>query len=444
MYKCFRVIFSFVFLTSVLSTLSQDKIKLSLERAVKLSIETSKTLNSSQAKIKAANARIDEVSSSGLPSLKIQGAYTRLSLIDEFKITLPDGKGGYSSVSFAPVLLNNTNVRLSLNQPLYTGNKISSTREAAELLAKASSLDMDKDKFDVTINTKSVYWNLQKSIKYKKLTDENINQIQTHLSELQNLKAQGLATENDILKMQVQLSEANLRQMDAQNMILLSTVNLNNILHLPLNTEIEPETEATSTNNRSSVLNELIEKAQKSRPEIGATDYRLQATKASLEATKGGYLPQIALTGNLLYANPNQRIFPNKDQFDATWDIGVSFSYDLWNWGTTNHQVTQVEAQITQTQDALSQVKEMISVEITQNYLNANLAKKKISVSEESTKQADENYRVTNEKFKNGMALNSDLIDAELLVLQAKINLLQAQIDFEIALAKLDKSVGDL
>lgn len=443
MYKSFRVVFTIVFISTILNVYSQDKIKLSLERAVKLGLETSKTLNSADAKIKAAQARVEEVSSSGLPSLKLQGAYSRLSPIDEFKISMPDGKGGVTSFSIAPVLLNNTNVRLSLSQPIYTGNRISSTREAAELLAKASSLDKDKDKFDITLNTKSAYWNLQKSLKYKKLTEENINQIQAHLNDLKNLKAQGFATDNDLLKVQVQLSEASLRNMDAQNMIMLATVNLNNIMHLPLNTEIEPETEATASSSRATVLNDLIEKAQKSRPEIGATDYRLQATKASLEATKGGYFPQIALTGNLLYANPNQRIFPARDQFDATWDVGVSFSYDIWNWGTTSHQVTQAEAQITQTQDALSQIKEMISVEITQNFLNADLAKKKISVSEEGTKQAEENYRVTNEKFKNGMALNTDLIDAELAILQAKINLLQSQIDFEIALAKLDKSVGE-
>ena len=79
---------------------------------------------------------------------------------------------------------------------------------------------------------------------------------------------------------------------------------------------------------------------------------------------------------------------------------------------------------------------------MTQNYLNVYQAKERISVSDQSVKQAEENYRVTNEKFKLGVALNSDLLDAEVALLQAKWNHIQALVDYELAQARLTKSVG--
>lgn len=170
--------------------------------------------------------------------------------------------------------------------------------------------------------------------------------------------------------------------------------------------------------------------------------FRKAAGEAGVTFARSGWFPQIYLTGNYYYARPNPRIVPTLDRFKDTWDIGVTASFDIWNWGSTIHQTEQAQAQLAQVQDALEQLEDAITLEVTQHFLELKKAKERIAVSEKAVSQAEENYRVTNEKFKLGLASNSDLLDAEVALLQAKTNYTQSLVDYELAQARLQKSLG--
>jgi outer membrane protein TolC len=189
-------------------------------------------------------------------------------------------------------------------------------------------------------------------------------------------------------------------------------------------------------------LDALVKKALENRAEIKSLKSTIQITDAVVQVAREAKLPQVFLIGNYNLAKPNQRIFPFQDKFISTWDVNVIASFDIWNWHATSHQVTQARAQHMQAEDGLALLKDAITLEINQNYLALVQAKEKIKVAGEGVVQAEENHRMTNERFKAGMALNSELLDAEVALLQAKVNQTQAFIDYEIAKAKLDKSIG--
>ncbi len=93
--------------------------------------------------------------------------------------------------------------------------------------------------------------------------------------------------------------------------------------------------------------------------------------------------------------------------------------------------------------DSYKIIKDGVTLEVTQNYLNLKKSEERMTVSEQNVGQAEENYRVTDDKFKNGLALNSDLLDAEVALLQAKTNYIQSIVDYELAQAQLKKSIGE-
>jgi outer membrane protein TolC len=100
--------------------------------------------------------------------------------------------------------------------------------------------------------------------------------------------------------------------------------------------------------------------------------------------------------------------------------------------------------QFEESKDMQKILKDAVVLEVTQSYLNLLQAKEKLSVTEFSVKQAEENYRVSSELFKQGLTLNSELLDAEVALLQAKTNYVQTMVDLELAQANLEKSVGRL
>lgn len=419
------------------NSFAQEPHALTLEESIQIGLKNSELIHSSQMKVNYANARWSEVNTYRLPSLKLNASYTRLSEIDPFILNTPFG-----SFNISPSIVNNYNVKLSLQQPIFTGFKLLSSSNIAEYTYEAQKQEYTRDEQQLIYDIKNAYWGLFKVTKVKGVVDENIDLIKAHLSDVKNFYENGISTKNDVLKVQVQLADAQLRQIDADNGVKLARSNLNNVIGLPLSTDTEVQTEVMMEDENNSDADQLIQQAMENRPELKAMDFRLKAGESGVTMAESGWYPQIYLAGNYYYSRPNQRIFPAEDKFNDTWDVSVGLSWDIWNWLATSDQTQQAEAQLEQVKDGYKSLKDGISLEVTQNYLNLLKAKEKILASNQSVHQAEENYRVTNETFKNGLALNSDLLDAEFALLQAKTNYIQAQADYELAKAGLEKSIG--
>jgi outer membrane protein TolC len=115
---------------------------------------------------------------------------------------------------------------------------------------------------------------------------------------------------------------------------------------------------------------------------------------------------------------------------------------DALELGRDRYHVKQAKAQVRQAEHALEALKDGISVEVTADVLNVTEAKEKIAVAQTGARFAEESFRSTREKFKNGLAPNSDVLDAENELLKARWNQTQALVDYEVATAKLAKSTG--
>lgn len=422
---------------------SQETLSLTVDKAIQLGLENSKVVHASLMRVNYADAKEAEVNALRLPSLKFGAGYTRLSDTPPFAITLPQQLGG-NTFTLAPSLVNNYALKATVEQPLFTGFRLSAASDAAGYSALAVEQDHARVKSDFVYNVRAAYWLLFNAMEIKKVNDENVEQVKAHLKDVQNMLEQGMATTNDVLKVQVQLSDAQLRQIEANNNVQIATIGLNNTLGIPLQTKVAIDTDikrAAGTNLPD--LNSLIAKANERRPELKASEYRVKAAEAGITAAKSGWWPQIYLAANYNYNRPNQRIQPAQDIFKDTWDVTLGVSLEVWNWGKTLHQSDQASAQYEEAKDGLSQAKDAITLDLTQAYLNLNQAKERIGVATQGVKQAEESYRVTNKRFKEGLAQNSDLLDAEVALLQARTNSTHALVDYELAEARLQKAIGE-
>jgi len=419
--------------------LAQDVKKLSIEESVQIGLKNSHSLHSSKEKVKNAQSRLSELKTNLLPSLKFSGMYTRLSPVEPFILSVP----GLGTFNLASNIVNNYSAKLTLQQPLFTGFKLLSGVDVADYNAQAQKQDYSKDEHDLIYNIKNAYWILYKANQLKTVVDENVNQIKAHLEDVNNMFNQGLATKNDVLKVEVQLGDVQIKQIDANNNVRLSIISLDNVMGLPLSTQIEPVEKINSKVETLNTLDTYLDKAYQYRPELIGMDFRIKAGESGVSLAKSGWWPQLFLVGDYLSARPNQRIFPTTDTFSETWDVSLSVSWDLWNWGVTGHQTDQAQTQVEQAKDSYKITKDNITLEVTQTYLNILQAKEKLIVADNTVSQAEENYRVTDEKFKNGLTLNSELLDAEVALLTAKTNFVQSQVDYELAKAQLEKSSGE-
>lgn len=423
---------------SCIKLYSQEN-KLTLEQSVRIGIENSKDLQISQSKIVSNKAKIKEANSLLLPQLKLNAGYLRQSEVDPYVIIIPFSP---EPVQLSEIILNNYSVILSLRQPIYTGGRLLSTKKSAEFITTSSELDFNNEKNNLASNVQIAFWNFYKALQVKKIADSIVAQSEQHIVDTKNFLINGLATTSDVLKLEVQNSNAKLQQLEAANNIELSRVSFNRILGLPLDSRTQIDEEEIVFLPEEYNLANLTKEALDNRIELKSLDYKLKSASKNISAIKSSYYPLISLFSNYYYQNPNLRIQPPEDVFHSTWDVGINLSWDVWNWGNTSAQVTQAEQTYVQGKVNYEQLKESIELEVNQNYLNAAYLKERIEVSEKAVQQAKDNYRITKEKYDVQLATSTDIVDAETSLFQAETNYTNAVTDYRIAVIKLYKSIG--
>lgn len=437
--RLFIVILCQCIMLHIYTSAAQNTRTLKLSEAVELGLNQSRMLAIGKEKIKSADAKIDEVKASRLPVLKFLSGYTRLSDVPPFIVSLPFP--GTTPFTIAPVILDNYVMKLSAAQPLFTGFKLENLEESAVFAAKAMYSEYDKDKLELSSMIKMQYWSLVKAKQFVVVAAESVEILKTHVSDIQKLQKAGMAQLSDILKVQVQLSEAEYRLIEAKNQMQLAMMGLNNTLRLPLGTQLDV-TEIPNEQVPEVSLESMVDKAIMIRPDLKASELRVKAGETQVKVAQASWYPQVSAFAEYNYNNPNMRIVPARSQFDQTWAAGIQISMDLWNWGLNSAQSRQAEAQLAQAMDASALTKEAIQIEVMQSYTLMKQAIDKIPVTETSIRQAEEQVRVVNARFASGGAIMTDILDAETALILAKMNRVQAIIDLEMAKVKLEKSIG--
>ena len=426
-----------------------DRKPLSLDEAVAAGLQSSPGLHASRMRVDASAAKTRELAAGRLPSLKFAGGYARLSEVPPFQVSLPILP---NPIVVSQNYFNNYTLRLGVQQPLFTGFRLEAGSESARLLEKSAGLDLEKDRADFIFSVKSAYWALARAGEFEKAVAENVSQVREHLKDVRAFFDQGLLTKNEVLRTELQLSNAELMAIDARNAVEVARTSLNSLIGWPLTSELELTTSAESlaaalpaeekAAEVETFSQALIQTALADRPELKSADFRIRASEAGVKAAKSGWYPQVFLSGNYYCLNPNPRLMPASNKFYDTWDIGISLSFDIWNWGQTKSQASQAEAQLAQARDSRKLLSDQAVLEVTQSRLALGQARQKTGVAGQAVAQAEENLRITVERFKQGVALNTDVLDAEVALLQAKINRTQAAIDLVLAQARLQKALG--
>jgi outer membrane protein TolC len=397
----------------------------------------------------SSTAKAREAAAARLPSLRLGAGYTRLSEVPPFAVTLP---GAPEPIVVSENFFNAWNLRLSVEQPLFTGFRLQAGTESARLLERSAGQDLAKDRSELVFSIKAAYWGLARARELAAVVEETIGQVGEHLKDVRAFYDQGLLTRNEVLRTELQLANAELMGIDARAAVEVARTSLCTLLGLPLDAGLELTTTAESQASRApdadlggdaESARRLVETALDSRPEIRSADLRVQASEAGLRAARSGRYPQVFLAGNYYYLRPNARFMPAEDRFHGTWDVALSVSFDVWNWGRTKSQAEQAKAQLAQARDARALLEDAAVLDVTQSRLALAQARDKIRVAGQAVGQAEENLRVFRERFRQGVALNSEVIDAELVLFQTKAARAQAAIDLVLAQARLEKALGN-
>jgi len=249
----------------------------------------------------------------------------------------------------------------------------------------------------------------------------------------------GIAADNDVLKTKVYLSESRLALMKARHAVRLARIYFCHVVDLPLASEILLASSVEVAAPTGIDLETAVKIGLQKREELRSMEYRNRMTRKELEIARNGYLPDISFFANLNYLYPNRRY---ERDFCTSWSMGVLAQMNVFDWGRTVYRTRQSRSRLRQIETAERNLEDAITLDVTEAYFSFLEAWNEIGAARENVAQAEENHRVTIGRFKEGLATNTEMLDAQVLLTSARMIRESAMADCLIAQAGLARATG--
>ncbi len=411
--------------------------ELSLKESLNIGLQNSSEIKIAESQLKISDSQVTKATSYLLPKLTLEGLYNHVDIVSPDKFQL--------GPLFAIPLQNPINVyggSVSIQQPLFTGLRTWAKKSAAEYGLKASEEELNLQKNKKALEIQIAFWSLYKTQKIAGLVKNNLNALEKHLKQTQQFFKNGLATENDLLKLKVKLQNIKLKLIDAQNAVELARITFNKAVGLELDYKTKIKADKTALTRTEYDYSNLVNEAANSRKELQILNYRKKASDKNITAAQSVWFPQIYAVGNYYNYKVSSDNFPAGSQTLKLWTAGLGLSWDIWNWGRNSAETAIAKEQKFQIEKNYSLLKRNIAVEVYKYFLQYKSEKKKIEINNLAVESASLNYKITTNKYNSQVATSTDLIDAETELLNAQINLTAAKADYAIVDVKLQFSAG--
>lgn len=414
---------------------------LSLDSAISMGLQHSRQVQYSNARVNESKSSYDDLHNRIMPDLDLSAGYSRLSDVPIEYINFP-GFPPIPSNALFPIILNNYSATASLNESVFNGFQWKYAVQNMQFTEKSAELSLESQKSNVSIAVIMEYINLFKLQRAHDVVMENLKEINAHVDEVKDFVKQGLATQNDLLRTQLDYSNAQLTEINIKNQIETVNYNLDILLGLPENTPIGIDSNAVLGNKSTQPLPYYLQNYAQNRNDLKALDMQTKAAEATINETKSSLYPKLNVGADYNYLRPNPRIVPPLDQFQPTWDIGFRISYSITGLYDNKNKTDVSRAKLAEAKAQYDDLSDNAKMDINKDYILYKESLEKIDVTQKSLEQAMENYKLVKSKYDNHIALLTDLLDADNYLLNAKINLISSNADATLAYYSMLKSAG--
>jgi len=341
-----------------------------------------------------------------------------------------------------PAIPDRYNSGVGLTQPLFTGGRILRRKDATAAESRSARAALAARRADVVYQASVAYWSWSKAFYAAESFRAAVAWMETHERDMRNLRAAGLATENEQLSTAVRLDQTRLRLEEALRYTLLCRATIERMTGKALPDAAVPARPADGDRPAPASERELIQGALTNRPEVKAQQFALNAAQKNMAIQKSGYFPQLNANARGEVAKPNQLNIPPQDEwlFDAV--IGLSASWNILDWGLTRGKVNEARARANQAGHQLAQLNEQVVFEVRQALINLGNALTRVQVARRAEESARLDLKSATNLWENGLARHADVLDSQSRLTDAAFDLISARADLALARAELEHAHG--
>ena len=328
-------------------------------------------------------------------------------------------------------------------QLIFKGGLVKKSIEMSELREQLAALDVEKDVQSVRFLVMSNYLDIYKLLNQTEVYKNNKNLALERLKNVQKFYMQGMITRNEVIRAELAIKNLDQGILVLENNRKILTYQLNYALGLPTETELIPI--ENLQNGTEGLGKDYYQKlARESNPTLKSAQKNIEVTDKNLEIINTDKMPTIAAFGGYNMQRPITSRTPALDMYTNSWQAGVSLSYNIDNLYKTKEKLKLGELQKEQASEALHLIDQNLDISVNAAYVKYQEAIQQADIFNDAKKLAEENYKITEAKYLNQLAVQAEMIDAQNQKLQAELDFANAEINVLYQYNNLLKTTGTL
>ncbi len=398
---------------------------LTLQRAVAIAAMRQPNIIAAQSTIAVNESRVGQAKSNYYPQISASSGYSRIK---------PVAPATTRSTTVVGSAVDSFTGSVALTQNIYDFGRTSALVDIQKLNTNASRSDLENTAEQIVLNVKQAYYSVLQASRNRAVAEESVKQFQQHLEQARGFYEVGTKSRFDVTKAEVDLSNAQLNLIRADNTLKTTRVNLNNAMGVPDAPEYTLE-DTLAFRKYDITFDEAVARAFNNRPDIQAIVTRRRAAEENINLANRNYYP--TLTGTAAY-NWGGAKFP----LGEGWTVGALVNLPIFSGFLTKSQVSEAKANLNVVRANEDLLRQNVLLDVQQAYLNLKEAENRIPTAELAVKQATENLDIANGRYAAGVGNPLEVTDAQVGYSNAKITYTQALSDYKVAQAALEKAMG--
>jgi outer membrane protein TolC len=405
------------------------------DETAKRAVGTKRSIRAKQAELRAAQARVDQALVGFFPRVSATAQYTRLSPTEAAigPITIVGIQNQYSLGASLALPISDYVLRLS------------QAYASASHAESAKKLEVQAEVLTAASDARIAFFNWARAKGQAVVAAQAVTQAKGRVDDAKLAQAAGFTSRADVLRLEAQVAAAEQVQAEANAFEAIAGEQLRIVIRAPAG---EPLTLGIDILNSEPVagptepVETLQRQALEKRLEIRALDETQYSLKSAVSLARAGYAPRIDAFANVQYANPNQRIFPQAEEWRATWDAGIRMTWTINDTFTTLGAVAEAKARAEGVAEQKAALMEGLRLEVMSAYSDLQKARASIEAAARGLAAAEESLRVRRLLFKTGRATSLDLVDAETEATRAQLRRIDAHVGLLVAQTRLAHATG--
>ena len=409
--------------TLVIKGSVEDVMEVSLEDCIAFALGNNPNIQAAMQDVFAADARIKQAWSAYFPQLSWQTGYTKIK-----QLQLSDALG--RNLIFNYYVLG----QITASQMLYDFGVTQNLVTIRKLDHKGYKIMLTGTVNNVVCEVKKAYYNLQYSLEAKKVAEDMVERYEAFYNQAKAFYMAGTAPKVDVTIAEVNLSNAKLMLIQAENAVDIAMAKLNNTMGLPYTNKYKVP-DNLKYNPCEITLSQAISIAQEARPDFQLADVKVEEARQNVKLVKKSYFPKITVEGQ--YQKGGRSWTSNYG-----YNFGGYLTFPTVNGMLIKNEIKEAKALHSREQASASATKNNIYYEIQQSYFSMIEKKNSIPVTFLGLKQAKENYELSYGRYKVGVGNPVELKEAQVQYQNAMLQYYNSLFQYNSAKAELEKFIG--